>query len=115
MAGIVSVRLVEKCLNNVLIKEYQVDKPVTEGLMHLLAADAKLSFFSTFPRPYFRIERKNAYILQGIIGDPTIRATLLPPSPSLSEQLFASFFQEIPPGPVLPDAFPKPLRLIEEE
>jgi hypothetical protein len=115
MSGIVSVRLVEKCLNSVLIKEYQVDKPVTEELMHRLATDAKLKFWPTFPRPYFRIERKNAYVLQGIIGDPTIRATLLPPSPSSSEQLFTSFFQEILPEPVLRDTRPAPLCMTEEE
>ena len=76
MTEVVAVVELPGCTETTLFKEFELDAPVTPDLMRALAGTDSLSYYPHFPRPYFRIERKHAYVLQGVIGNRTFRATL---------------------------------------
>lgn len=78
MATVVAIRLIENCLDRSVVKEFDLDCPLDEALMHTMARDARLRFYPHFPRPYFRIERARAYVIQGVLGNRTFRVTFSP-------------------------------------
>jgi hypothetical protein len=78
MVKVEEIRLVETCLDSSVIKEIDVSEPLDEPLMRAMAHDARLRFYPHFPRPYFRIERARAYVIQGILGNRTFRVTFSP-------------------------------------
>ena len=73
MCRVIAVRQVEECLDGTLIKELDLDVPLTEAIMRRIAEGGKLTFHPNFPRPYFRIDRSGAYIVQGVLGTCTLR------------------------------------------
>lgn len=77
MPAITFRRELESCLDNAPQCEYELGAPVDEALMRKLAVDATLQYFPHFPRPYFRIDRPRAYVLQGIVGRDRIRAAFV--------------------------------------
>ena len=68
MCRVIAIRKVEECLDGTTIKEFELAAPMTESTMRRIAEEGKLKFFPDFPRPYFRIDRSGAYIIQGVIG-----------------------------------------------
>jgi len=78
MVRITGVRELDNCLDGAPVKEYELDTKLTRGLMNVLAADSKLQFFPHFPKPYFRVDRRDAWVIQGIIGSRTLRITFSP-------------------------------------
>jgi hypothetical protein len=73
MCRVIAIRPVEECLDGTTIKEFELASPMTEAVMRRIAEDGKLKYFPHFPRPYFRIDRRDAYIIQGVIGMCTFR------------------------------------------
>ena len=78
MPTVESVTLLENCLDSSQVKEVTLDGPINERLMHALVEDGKLSYYSHFPRPYFRIELAGQYVIQGIINNTSLRVTFSP-------------------------------------
>jgi hypothetical protein len=78
MARVVSIRVLDGCLDSVATRELELDAPLDEATMRLLSSDANLQYFPHFPRPYFRIDKPRGWVLQGVLGDRTFRATLSP-------------------------------------
>jgi hypothetical protein len=78
MVEVVAVTLLETCLDSSVVKEIEIDHPLDEPLMRHIAADARLLYYPHFPRPYFRIERARAYVIQGVFGNRKLRVTFSP-------------------------------------
>lgn len=55
--------------------EIEIEVPLDETIMHQLADGESLAYYPTFPRPYFRIQRRGVCVLQGVLGKTTFRAT----------------------------------------
>lgn len=78
MPRITAARLDESCLDSAVVKSFELDGALDEATMYRLASNAKLQYFPDFPRPYFRIDRARAYVVQGIVGDRQLRVTFSP-------------------------------------
>ena len=76
MPRFLDLRELESCLLRSDAKEVALDGPVTEELMHRLAGEGTLQYFPHFPRPYFRVDHRSAWVVQGIIGDRKLRLQL---------------------------------------
>jgi hypothetical protein len=75
MQSVIAVRHVEDCFDDDFIKEFELESPLDEPTMKCLSQDAVLKYYPDFPRPYFRIERRGAFVIQGVIGKMTFRVT----------------------------------------
>lgn len=95
MCKVIAIRHVEDCFDGDFIKEFEVDVPLDEPLMRRLAEGAALEFHPEFPRPYFRIDYSKSYIVQGVFGKTTFRATF---SRSASEETIDALKSRIEKG-----------------
>jgi hypothetical protein len=86
MVRVSAIRDLENCLESAPVKEFELDGKICEDLMRRMAVDARLQYFPHFPRPYFRIDRNNAWAIQGIIGNTTLRVTLTPAAAENAEE-----------------------------
>ena len=75
MCQVIAIRHVEDCFDDDFIKEFELDCPLDERLMRRMATEAKLQYFPDFPKPFFRIDKRGAYTIQGVIGKATFRVT----------------------------------------
>lgn len=83
MCRVVAIRQIEECLDGTTIKEFDLDTPLDEPLMRQIVEDGKLRYYPEFPRPYFRIDRIDGAVIQGVFGTSTLRIVF--PQGSLSE------------------------------
>jgi hypothetical protein len=65
---LVEGRKIEDCFDEGLKFGYRLDGGIVETLMRELAADARLDFHPDFPRPFFKIFRKDGLQITGILG-----------------------------------------------
>lgn len=75
MSSVTAIRHIEDCLDGGSIREFELDAPLDEPLMQRMADKGTLRYYPDFPRPYFRIERRGAYTIQGVLGNRTLRVT----------------------------------------
>jgi hypothetical protein len=78
MIQLVSSEVLENCLDHSVVKQLTVSEPLDEAIMNRMARRGKLQYFPNFPRPYFRIDRNQAYVVQGVFGNTTMRVTFSP-------------------------------------
>lgn len=71
----------ENCLDSSAVKEVFFDRGVDETTMRCAAHQGRLQYFPNFPKPYFRIERDRVWVIQGVIGNLSLRVTLSPSAP----------------------------------
>jgi hypothetical protein len=81
MTRVVEIRELEDCLEDSKTFEVELEGPIDERLMRRLAEGGRLDFHPEFPRPYFRISRAEAWIVQGVLGNRSMRATGSPRCP----------------------------------
>jgi len=72
-----ALRELEDCFDRSMAYELELDVALDEAGMRWLAEGDSLDFHPEFPRPYFRIERRRIWLLQGVLGNRTLRVTLL--------------------------------------
>jgi hypothetical protein len=97
MAKVLRITLLENCLDNSTVKQIELDTPLTESLMQAIAAHGNLKYYPHFPRPYFRIDRAYHYVIQGIMGNHTLRVTFSPSADESTESQLAALIEETPP------------------
>ncbi len=78
MVHVVSSQVLENCLDSSVVRELQLSEPVGEVVMRRVARQGRLQFFPDFPRPYFRLDRSRAYVVQGVFGETSLRVTFSP-------------------------------------
>ncbi len=94
MCRVIAVRHVEDCFDGDFIREFELDSPLDESIMRRLADDAKLQYYPDFPRPYFRIDRRGACTIQGVIGKTTFRVTFARSAPKDTEKILTRQIQK---------------------
>lgn len=72
---VLAIKELDDCLDDTKTFEVELDETIDEALMRRLADGGKLDYFPNFPRPYFRITKKEAWIVQGVLGNRSMRAT----------------------------------------
>jgi hypothetical protein len=75
MCNVIAIRHIEDCFNGDFIKELELDSPLDTAVMSRMAEGATLQYHPDFPRPYFRVDRLDAYTIQGVIGKTSFRVT----------------------------------------
>jgi len=75
---------VENCLDSSTVREVFLIGGVDQEIMNRVAHQGRLQYFPYFPKPYFRVDRSRHWVIQGVIGAPSIRVTF---SPSASGEL----------------------------
>lgn len=78
MVHVLGSQVLENCLDSSVVKELQLSAPVDEVVMRRIARHGRLQFFPDFPRPYFRLDRSRAYVVQGVFGNTSVRVTFSP-------------------------------------
>ena len=68
---ILETKLVEECLDGVVIKEALLDEPIDEGFIRNLEDLGKLEYFPHFPKPFFRVRKSGKFIIKGVQGNNT--------------------------------------------
>jgi hypothetical protein len=77
---------VDDCLGSTVIREYELDCAVDEKLMRRISTGGQLQFFPHFPRPFFKITKRLAYVIQGVFGNNKLRVTFSPSGNCLEEE-----------------------------
>lgn len=70
---VLQVETVEDCFDGSFIKEFLLSDLTSEAFIKKLGESGELEYFPDFPRPFFRIERKNVYQIKGVLKSQTIR------------------------------------------
>jgi hypothetical protein len=65
--------------------------------MRRMACHGRLQFFPDFPRPYFRIDRSRTYVVQGVLGNTSVRVTFSPLAPSDAEEQLRTLIESPTP------------------
>jgi len=95
---VVGSQVLENCLDRSVVKELQLSEPVGEAVMRRMARHGKLQFFPDFPRPYFRIDRSRAYVVQGVFGNTSVRVTFSPLADADAEEQLRTLIETPLPG-----------------
>lgn len=95
MTRVLSVEKLEDCFDGSFVRQYQLDTPMTEGLMRAVAEGGELHYFPDFPRPYFRIRRASEWVIQGVIGNVTFRVTFSRNAPDRAEERLVRAIEEV--------------------
>ena len=94
MCNVIAIRHVEDCFDGDFIKEYAIDTPLDTSIMGRLAQKAVLKYYPDFPRPYFRIDKHDAYTIQGVIGKTTFRVTFSRSAPANIEIILKTHIEK---------------------
>lgn len=70
---LLAVKMVEDCFDGSVIKEFIFDTPISEPFIKKLGVIGALEYFPEFPRPFFRIEKKDDYQIKGVVQNKTMR------------------------------------------
>ena len=70
---VLQVKTVEDCFDGSFIKEFLLSSIITEAFVKKLGETGELDYFPDFPRPFFRIERKDSYQIKGVLKSKTFR------------------------------------------
>ena len=94
MCKVLNVRHVEDCFDGDFMKEYEIDTPLDTSIMERLAHKAVLKYYADFPRPYFRIDKQDAYTIKGVIGKTTFQVILSRSAPSDIEVVLKTYIEK---------------------
>ncbi len=95
MTRVLEILPVEDCFDKDLMREITCDEPIDEALIARFEKNGELEYFKDFPRPYFKFSYHHVCIVQGVLGNRTMRATL---SRSASSSVLEDIVQLIEKG-----------------
>lgn len=70
---VIQQRKIEDCLDGSFIREFEFDQEISREFIDKLGQGHALEYFPKFPRPFFRIEKKNEYQIKGVLSNVTIK------------------------------------------
>jgi hypothetical protein len=73
---ILRTKHIEDCFDGSAIYEILFDEPMTKAIIDNVSAGGSLQYFPEFPRPFYRIDITDHYLLKGIEGEPMMRIIL---------------------------------------
>lgn len=74
---VIRIKKIEDCFDGSFIKEFELDEKISEHFIKKLGQGCCLEYFSDFPRPFFRIEKKNQYQIKGVENSTTMQAIFI--------------------------------------
>ena len=74
---VIAKKRVEECLDGTIIKEFRLNTVVTKELIHFLGTMGNLDYYGHFPRPFYRITQRGAFILKGVEGNATFQVLFI--------------------------------------
>ncbi|MDJ0828469.1 MAG: hypothetical protein QNI92_01385 [Desulfobacterales bacterium] len=74
---VIAQKRVEECLDGTIIKEFQLNAAVTKELVHYIGSMGKLDYYGHFPKPFYRITQRGAFILKGVEGNTTFQVLFI--------------------------------------
>jgi hypothetical protein len=98
MIRVVGTETLENCLDNSVVKELRLAECLEERVMHRIAREGRLQYFPHFPRPYFRIDRRGVYVVQGVFGNTTLRVTFSSQAGPSAEKELIGFIETALPS-----------------
>lgn len=75
---VIDSQLLESCIDKSVVRALHLSESLGERVMHRMARRGRLQYFPHFPRPYFRIDRSQVYVVQGVFGNREVRVTFSP-------------------------------------
>ena len=60
------------CVDGSLMKEYVVDKPLTDGFLKFLQNFGTIRYLNQLRKPYFSFEKEHFISIKGFVGDSNI-------------------------------------------
>jgi hypothetical protein len=73
---VIAIHPLANCFDGSFQKELVLDGPVDSAFIHYLGVFGDLQYFPSFPRPFFRVDDRRRFSLQGIEGNSSIKVTL---------------------------------------
>lgn len=70
---VVRLENLEDCFDGSFIKEFELDEMLSESLVKKLGQGCFFEYFADFPRPFFRIEKKDFYQIKGVVASNKIK------------------------------------------
>lgn len=87
---LLNIRTIEECLDQIAIKEYEFDSPVTKEFINYLGRDGILEYFK-FARPFYRVTKNKIYILKGIEKATTLQVVYVKYKPEQQTEILVYF------------------------
>jgi len=66
-------RHIEDCFDGSIIKEFLLDKPMTEPFIRHLGTLGVFQYFPSFARPFFTVISENQFKIKGVEGNDNLR------------------------------------------
>jgi len=60
------------CVDGSLMKEYVLDKPLTEGFLKFLGQSGTVRYLDNLKKPYFSFEKEQFISIKGFVGDESV-------------------------------------------
>ncbi|MEE9912947.1 MAG: hypothetical protein K4571_14630 [Deltaproteobacteria bacterium] len=93
---VLETRVVEECLDGVVIREVRFDRPIGAGFIRSLEKLGRLEYFPHFPKPFFRVRQSGKYIIKGVEGNETCQIFYIHFSEETQQLIYRNFQTVLP-------------------
>ena len=88
---VLETRVVEECLDGVVIREVLFDGRIGANFIKSLEKLGTLEYFPHFPKPFFRVRKKGKYIIKGVEGNETCQIFYIDSSEEIQQLIYRTF------------------------
>lgn len=88
--NVLEVKKIEDCFDGSLMQEILLDEPISPDFIKFWEDFGLLDYFTSFARPFFRVQVPGCYYLKGIEGNTSLRIILYKSNPIAFLQRFLS-------------------------
>ena len=67
---------VEDCFADSLTKEVTFEKEITKDFINYLGIDSNLEYYADFPKPFYKVEKIDKYVIKGVESFQTLKIIL---------------------------------------
>lgn len=85
---------VEDCFDGSFIKEVSFNEEINKDFINYIGQFGDLNYYSTFLRPFYKINVPKKFILKGVEGNTTARIIFFRESLNLSIEYFINIVKE---------------------
>ncbi|MBP7342399.1 MAG: hypothetical protein KA957_08815 [Syntrophaceae bacterium] len=88
---VLETRVVEECLDGIVIREVLFDGRIGANFIKKLEILGTLEYFPHFPKPFFRVQQSGKYIIKGVEGNETCRIFYVNYSEEIQQLIYRTF------------------------
>jgi hypothetical protein len=82
------ISTLEDCFEESVTREIVLDEIVSKDFIMFWKDHGELEYYESFARPFFKVSKKNSFIVKGIEGSNKLRLILSKPSPEKNLKKF---------------------------